>query len=186
MYPLYIICRVVLFDIKNTLNVIFYFFRYIKPNSKKRKRSASDTEDFGNEDESDANSAPLRYGKNQDLYGCVAFEPALSETESKETQEMKKITLLEQFNKEEPDIEVIKKLLDDTYPSQRVCINRRERHHLNLENILKSHWPHLKKKSYFLAHADTLLGKKVQEVWNQNIELKVSEIVSYFRRPRRI
>ena len=110
-----------------------------------------------------------------------AFEPALSETESKETQEMKKITLLEQFNKEEPDIEVIKKLLDDTYPSQRVCINRRERHHLNLENILKSHWPHLKKKSYFLAHADTLLGKKVQEVWNQNIELKVSEIVSYFR-----
>ena len=47
----------------------------------------------------------------------MAFEPALSDTESEETQEMKKITLLEQFNKEEPDIEVIKKLLDDTYPS---------------------------------------------------------------------
>ena len=34
-------CRINLFAISNTLNVIFYFFRYIKPNSKKRKRTAS-------------------------------------------------------------------------------------------------------------------------------------------------
>ena len=89
------------------------------------------TEDCGKQDEADTTSVPLRYGENQDLYGCVAFEPALSETENRDTQEMKKITLLEQFNKEEPYVEVIKKLLDDTYPYQRVCINRRERHDLN-------------------------------------------------------
>ena len=78
-------------------------------------------------------------------------------------------------------IHIVYRLVIFSSFSQRVCINRRERHDLNLENILKSQWPHLKGKSYFLAHADTLLGKKAQELWNKNIKLKVSKIVSYFR-----
>ncbi|XP_043472546.1 uncharacterized protein LOC122505143 isoform X2 [Leptopilina heterotoma] len=158
---------------------IYERIKYIKPNSRKRKTFNYDVADctsnkrkfFG----------PERYGKDQDLYGCVAFEPSLSENESNESQKEKKQLLISLFHGDEFDDDRVRKLLSETYPSQRVSINNREKYDLKLEDVLKDCWPHLQVTTYFLTHANTLLGKDVKKVWNSNIELKIPAIYDYFR-----
>lgn len=126
-------------------------------------------------------SITSRYGRNQDCYGCVAFQPALSELETAESQQEKKNLLLNYFHQNEGSFEVTKSLLRDTFPSQRVDINRRDHEKRTLVEVLKNHWPHLMKTDFFLDHASTLLGKEVLPIWNKNLALKVPEAVAFFR-----
>ncbi|XP_043478402.1 uncharacterized protein LOC122508870 [Leptopilina heterotoma] len=120
-----------------------------------------------------------RYGKGQDCYGCVAFEPPLTENDTIENQKEKKNQLLKYFE-EDCDTMLVTDLLEQTYPSQRRCINHREEENIKLQDILTNHWPYLTKEKYFIDHADVLLGKKVQDVWNTNLQKKSESIVSYF------
>lgn len=120
-----------------------------------------------------------RYGKGQDCYGCVAYEPPLPENDTIESQKEKKKQLLKYFE-EDCDTMLVTELLEETYPSQRRCINHREEENIKLQDILTNHWPYLSKEKYFINHADVLLGKKVQDVWNSNLQKKSEIIVSYF------
>ncbi|XP_051161211.1 uncharacterized protein LOC127281531 [Leptopilina boulardi] len=73
------------------------------------------------------------------------------------------------------------KYLNLTYATQRINLNRREQLHLNLADIFQNHWPHLKQEKHFLAHAETLLGKTVQNIWLENAKNKIPAIYEYFR-----
>ncbi|XP_051174174.1 uncharacterized protein LOC127289931 [Leptopilina boulardi] len=134
-------------------------------------------------DETSLNEVSItRYGKNQDKYGCVAFEPALPEGETKESQMLKKTLLIQSFTLEKPiTVEEEYNLLAETYPSQRICINKREMLNLSLSQILKEHWPHLSEKRHFLAHCSTLIGINVLSVWIENTSKKICIIYDYFR-----
>ncbi|XP_051157842.1 uncharacterized protein LOC127279493 [Leptopilina boulardi] len=121
----------------------------------------------------------MRFAKGQDCYGCVAFEPPLTENETIDSQKEKKKMLLKYFE-EQCDTMIVTELMEKTYPSQRRCINHREENDTSLGEILEKDWPHLTEDKYFIQHADILLGKKVQDIWNLNLETKSKSIVSFF------
>ncbi|XP_051167137.1 uncharacterized protein LOC127285264 isoform X1 [Leptopilina boulardi] len=158
---------------------IYERLKFLKTISKKRKRSESI--DNAEELETRKKTKTSRYGHNQDCYGCVAFEPSLSENETDESQLSKKSILLNYKRSDEGTSEEIESLMSDTYPSQRIMINKRDVHKIVLEDILRNHWPYLTEKKYFLSHANTLLGQNIKEVWNKNIQLKIPEIIVFFR-----
>lgn len=116
-----------------------HFFRFVKTaniSGKKRKRSevVDDTENHETRKKSST-----RYGQNQDCYGCVAFEPSLPENETEETQVQKKRLLLNYKASNEGTPEEIEILMSDTYPSQRILLNKRDVNKTPLKDILKNH-----------------------------------------------
>lgn len=175
--------------VKSLQKRIYDHVRRYKDAEKKSKRKRVCSED--SDEESNPNSAPhsnpaiviTRYGKNQDSYGCVAYEPLLSEGVSKESQLANKNTLLLSLTKPELHLsfEEETRLLNITYSTQRLCLNRREKNDLLLQDIIKDHWPHLKQEQHFLTHASTLIGKDVAAEWNSNLNSKGSSIFEYFR-----
>ncbi|XP_033226651.1 uncharacterized protein LOC117179101 [Belonocnema kinseyi] len=80
---------------------------------------------------------------------------------------------------DETDETTVNQLFHDTYVSQRFFIKRREAKGLKLKDVLENHWPHLTEESYFLAHSEILLGKKVQEIWHTSLGMKGPLIISY-------
>lgn len=121
-----------------------------------------------------------RISKNIDSMGYVAYEPGLEGAETEETQLTKKEILKKDFEEKKLEKIVLKELLFDTYPSQRVLINNREKEDASLDDVLTKHWPHLRIKCHFFDHASVLLGKDVQKVWYDNITEKGLPIFEYF------
>ena len=109
--------------------------------SQKRKRDDDDT----SEEDINHNRKKIlkRYAKDHDTYGCVAYEPVIPDNETFESQESKKNVLINLFKEDETNDTNINQILNDTYASQRMCINRREATCLTLKEVLENHWPHL-------------------------------------------
>ncbi|XP_074108499.1 uncharacterized protein LOC141533484 [Cotesia typhae] len=69
---------------------------------------------------------PVKKPKAQDEYGCVAYMPELPQTENWESQEEKRLKLIEYYKSSKP-VEDILELLSETYYLQRKNINREKR-----------------------------------------------------------
>lgn len=139
----------------------------IKPKEMKRKRNRLSVLD---EDEDEDGNLGRRWSyevhEKYDSYGCVAWEPALPDGEDDVSQEEKKLKMatLEDY---EDEIEITT-LMQATFATQRRAINRRKG---EVQSVIEE-WPYLMKRSHFLAHANTLLGKDVKKEWEEGLATK--------------
>ncbi|XP_074099292.1 uncharacterized protein LOC141527621 [Cotesia typhae] len=107
---------------------------------------------------------PVKKPKAQDEYGCVAYMPELPQTENWESQEEKRLKLIEYYKSSKP-VEDILELLSETYYLQRKNINREKR---DLSQFFID-WPYLTHYKAIIAHANQLLGKNCLEIWKKSL-----------------
>lgn len=147
----------------------------------RKSNSNSDTIKSNPQADQTACNYPIeRYNKNQDVYGCVAYEPPLPENETAESQSKKKMKLLKDFKGRFLTEKEVAALMEETYSSQRVALNTQEKQGLTLKMVLDEHWPYLKTQNALYNHASILIGHDVVAVWKINLEKKGSSILSYF------
>ena len=116
---------------------------------KKRKRPAPLNNDEDDSDEEDREKRQKESARiaQQDEYGCVEYSPMLSQDETYQTQEEKKLQLQKLFTNRESldESSDISKLMNDTYPTLRAHLNDKKR---DLKKIILE-WPFFKEKQYF-------------------------------------
>ena len=95
-------------------------------------------------------------------YGCIAWSPPLNS----DVDNDKKSSLLEEFQKVEPDLLKVSSWMKETYPQQREFINK----HVSIESI-KKNWPFLFYEQLLLSHF-TLLTGKLHDISYEEIEHK--------------
>lgn len=111
-----------------------------------------------------------------DEYGCIAYEPPLGFEETVDMQQRKKAWLLDQFQLNQRELPKVQNWMNETYPSQRISINRRK----GLIDEIFTDWPFLREPEYLLSHASTLVGKSVVDIWQQKLS-KHAGIHSYMQ-----
>lgn len=97
-------------------------------------------------------------------YGCVRYEEALPTDECEASQEEKRLRLLAL----DPDLAESEVLMESTYVSQRVSINRAVPLKKRLPEVL-GQWPLLKHRKHLCQHASRLLGKDVLTEWSSSL-----------------
>lgn len=120
----------------------------------------------------------LSYSKHneQDEYGCVEYLPGLPSTETTQTQEDKKLNLIELWESEVEVNNTIKSLMIDTYFLQRQQLHK--------ESDIKKfiiEWPYLNNYQIFINHANKLLGQPCETIWVESLETLTHAILLYFK-----
>ena len=145
-------------------------------NSKnKRKRTFPSQEDDSDDEEQQAREKEIARTKTQDEYGCVEYAPILSPDETYETQENKRLLMLNAFSQNE-DLD-ISKLMMETYPTLRAILNDKQR---DLEKIVME-WPFIQDKKHFLEHCSRLLGKNVLQEWRNTLSQRIDPTRQYLK-----
>ncbi|XP_071573700.1 uncharacterized protein [Temnothorax nylanderi] len=151
---------------------IYNAVNYRKGIDKETKRRA---EIRLSEETADDPAPALPKPRKQDEYGCTEYEPLLPPTESTTSQTNKKLQLIQFFKSDEKDEKKISQLMDDTYPTQRVDINKKTRDLVQLLQV----WPYLQSPKYLIDHASRLLGKSVQATWEESLTMYAKPIRKY-------
>ncbi|XP_043285294.1 uncharacterized protein [Venturia canescens] len=137
---------------------------YNAVNYRKFDKEAKKRVEFGLDDKDDDDvSEPVQPPRKQDEYGCVEYQPLLPSTETAQSQTDKKNALIKFFEAKEKDDEKITNLMNDTYPTQRMTINKKKR---TLTQVFQD-WPYLKTPQYIEKHASRLLGKPICKTWEE-------------------
>lgn len=111
----------------------------------------------------------------RDSYGCVQWQPdAYPDGETAITQEENRVSLLTKSWEE--DRAVIISLMERTYSSQRLQINKKE-----AVSISRASWPFLQKPEITIAHFGRLVGSDVEGLWRDSLEKKAEPISSYMK-----
>ncbi|XP_074098571.1 uncharacterized protein LOC141527153 [Cotesia typhae] len=108
---------------------------------------------------------PARKPKVQDEYGCVAYMPELPSIETWESQEQKRLELIEKYKPSKP-VGDIKELMSQSYYLQRKNIIRENR---DFTKIFTD-WPYLTHYKIMIAHADRLLGQDCLKIWGNSLK----------------
>uniref|UniRef100_A0ABD2XN71 Ubiquitin-like domain-containing protein n=1 Tax=Trichogramma kaykai TaxID=54128 RepID=A0ABD2XN71_9HYME len=155
------------------LNAVNYKLMKMKASQKQKSVALLDSDD----EEINARKKKDSLLLMQDEYGCVEYAPKLPESESHVTQEDKRLLLLQLFQNSEEKNEKIEELMISTYPTQRLMINQKNR---DLDLIFLD-WPYLKTAGYLFVHCNILLGKDLQQLWNNTLPVKAKVIRLYFQ-----
>lgn len=102
--------------------------------------------------------------KAQDKYGCVAYLPNLTPPETWESQEKKRLELIQKYESA-PQINAnILTSMSETYCLQRRCIHKDK----DVSKFFDD-WPYFKFPNAMIAHANELLGKDTMAVWKGSL-----------------
>lgn len=129
------------------------------------------SQSYSLEDLEDSTKKP----KAQDEYGCVAYLPELPQNESWESQEEKRLALINDYESSKPVEEVIQ-LMSESY-----CLQRK---HITKEKDLAKffvNWPYFTHYNIIIAHADHLLGINCLETWTKSLNELYVPIVLFLR-----
>uniref|UniRef100_W5KJ82 Zinc finger protein with KRAB and SCAN domains 4-like n=1 Tax=Astyanax mexicanus TaxID=7994 RepID=W5KJ82_ASTMX len=108
-------------------------------------------------------------------YGCVQWEPDLPANEDGQSQTGKRAELQNSYTvKNLPEAD-IKKLMAETYYSQRISIN----HNNKTISELKEKWPYLFEATYLFEHSERLLGIPVQKRLAEELAKKGKTIMNF-------
>lgn len=156
---------------------IYNHLNYRKPEEEKRnKRRAPrrrlDENQVDEEAEDDVRPLPDTELTSA-AYGCVAYSAPLPPEEREETQESSRVDLLSS----DPESAESAVLMERTFPSQRCTINRRK---VQVKEVFDL-WPLLKHRTFFLSHAERLLGKDVRNVWSLNLGEKCGRFCDFMQ-----
>ena len=161
---------------------LYNHLNYRKGDENKKKRGPRNLNNIVNEDpdgeEAVDDVLPLPFNKGAADYACAEYEPPLSEEESCDSQEEKRLRLLNlaDLSSEEASI-----LVEQTYPSLRVALNRARPLSSRLPLVLEQ-YPSLLTRRHFLSHANRLLGKSVLDTWNDNISKRCGQFNDFMSR----
>lgn len=110
----------------------------------------------------------------RDSYGCVAWQPELPSGETVETQKKKKEMLQTECRLVSRNTSLVKRLMSQTYASQRALIN-------GSTSILevKTNWPFLFEEEHLCNHTATLLGFDASERFDERLEKVGKQIYRY-------
>lgn len=148
-----------------------------RKNDKFIKRKRCQTDPNNDSDEENISSDPeSRKSRKEDEYECVDYQPLLPPGESKTTQHEKQKDWMKRVQLAERDEEQIARLVDETYPSQRIAINEKQR---DLTKLFAD-WPHLAESEYFKQHASRLLGKSVQDQWEKSLTENATPLRKFY------
>lgn len=123
---------------------------------------------------------PIEKPKIQDEYGCVAYLPNLPETETWETQEEKRLNLIESWKASKLVNDVTSQLMAETYFLQRKQIHKNK----NLSKFFDD-WPYFTCSKIIIAHANELLGKDIHKIWTESLKT-LSKPINWFSRDNEI
>lgn len=146
-----------------------------KIGSKKRKAPVATID--SDEDEDEVQRRERDNPRNQDEYGCTEYAPELPSDENFKIQEEKRLKLIELFENLDHGSPGVFELMDNTYAMQRKSINDVTRE----IDIVITEWPFLTDEKCLIQHADKLLGKSLQTIWNNSLENKVKPIRQYLK-----
>ncbi|XP_034252566.1 uncharacterized protein LOC117652041 [Thrips palmi] len=138
---------------------VYNHLNYRKDDTEKRPRGARRRLELGDDDNEDDPQIPA--DMSSAAYGCVRYEEPLPIEETEESQEQKRLDLLSV----EPDCAEAEVLMEKTYVSQRISINRAVPLKKRLPEVFRQ-WPLLRHRKHLCQHASRLLGKDVQTVWS--------------------
>ncbi|KAL7306726.1 hypothetical protein TKK_0001395 [Trichogramma kaykai] len=155
------------------LNAVNYKLMKLRASQKQKSVALFDSDD----EEINARKKKDSLLLMQDEYGCVKYAPELPESESHVTQEDKRLLLLQLYENSEEKNEKIEELMISTYSTQRLMMNQKNR---DLDLIFLN-WPYLKTAGYLFVHCNILLGKDLQQLWNNTLPVKAKAIRLYFQ-----
>jgi hypothetical protein len=140
----------------------------------KRRRSASDS--------SDPKAKPSKLPQ-KNTYGCIVemVNPDLPEGESSTTQEQKADQLRNHYELMEFDKEYVNKLMNDTYPSQRILINSNPP--VPVKEILNK-YPFLCEEEWLLGHFFRLTGVNLAALTG-TVNKKAMKMYTYLKAQRK-
>jgi hypothetical protein len=116
--------------------------------------------------------------RKHDEYGCVAYAPELPPGETKESQEIQRQKLKDLNNSLTFDDVTIPVLIRDTYATLRGDINVKKDRDINK---IFTDWPFLNEPSKLIDHTTHLLGKPVNQVWQNSLTVPTEKIKNYFK-----
>lgn len=149
---------------KSFTQCIYGYVKHNKGPENKTRRGSRSSSRSEEEEDGDFGLLPPSPSK-QDLYGCVAYEVPLPFGETTSSQEEKRLQAVELENREDVEADT---LMAATYATQRLDINRGKPLKVYLPTVIRG-WPLLLRKTHFIRHAQTLLGKDVEAVFNNNV-----------------
>lgn len=145
---------------------------YRKHETSKRKKQKDNDSD---EAEESLRIEKQKYLQRMEDYGCAEYQPRLPDYESTKSQEDKRLELIQLFSISGRDENQVRRLMEETYCTQRALINAKLR---NLPLIFRE-WPFLKETEYFILHANRLLGKDVFDTWVSSLHEKAKYLRQY-------
>lgn len=164
--------------LQDFINHIYNAVNYSKgtENTVKRghRRSRRSDEEIDNPDCPDTPQKQARR-ITEDSYGCENFNPPLPANETCESQELKRLALLQS---DDLNSGYVVCLFQKTYPTQRSEI-------INCSSLKKlidvfERWPCLKSSELLIHHASLLFKKDVQLLWSEQLDKMSLDIVKYF------
>ncbi|XP_034238297.1 uncharacterized protein LOC117643481 [Thrips palmi] len=154
---------------------IYNAVTYGKPSECKKRRGKRVRVVESDNEEAEDDPMPLPSGnRNGYDYGCVAYNPPLSESENFETQEEKR-KLLISLNIGDAEV---KDLFSETYPSQRAEIVACKPFHKLIDFFPR--WPLFLEGVYLINHAGILLGKDLLDIWSRQLSERAGPMTKYF------
>lgn len=147
----------------------YYNHRLVRQNAKTNLRQKLD--------QCNTSKRKGKTGYLKDSYGCVDWQPAkYPEGETKESQEEKRKTLMDLYQKESSNTKQIESLMENTYTAQRFFINQKP---VNPISDIKDEWPFLFITSHFAAHFYKLTGSS-KAIFQKNLEKKCPALIEFF------
>lgn len=111
----------------------------------------------------------------QDEYGCVSYLRLLPSSETLDSQEEKRLKLIEHFKSSNDTInEEIWTLKIESY-----FLQRRQIHKSKNLIIFFLQWPYVHHDKVVIQHADLLLGKDCHQIWKESIKTYAKPINSW-------
>lgn len=136
---------------------IYNAMMYQKEIAGKKHRAPED-------DGSDEENVECAVSRKHDEYGCTEYQPLLTSFETKESQEEKRLKLCQLYESQQQEKQQCLDLMEETYPSQILAINSKRK----LDQVL-AEWPLLGDSTFLVAHSSRLLGKPINEEWNNSL-----------------
>ncbi|XP_043274715.1 origin recognition complex subunit 6-like [Venturia canescens] len=147
--------------LRQTIYYAVHYKKALSANTPKLSHSLDETEEES-----------IEKPKAQDEYGCVAYLPIIPSSETPDSQEEKRLKLI-QYSKSSDVINAeISTLMRETNYSQRKEIHKDK----NLSNVFE-HWPYFYHAKIILQHADQLLGKDTDKTWKESLK-KLAKLIN--------
>lgn len=113
----------------------------------------------------------------KDAYGCINPDPGLPAGETKELQKIKQEELIQMFKNKDKDARKMKRLMLETYPSQRADILSELK---EIKDIIRE-WPFLFHETGMRLHFSQLKGIQKDDYFKESATTKFRRICRYFQ-----
>jgi len=159
------------------INHVYNAVNYAKGSENTVKRGQRRLRIQEDEQDIDSPDAPQKQARRitEDSYGCENYNPPLPVHENSESQELKRLSLLQATDLSSPYVVC---LFQKTYSTQRSeIINSSSLR--KLRDVLER-WPSLKSAGLLIHHASLLFKKDVEVLWAEQLDRMAPDIVKYF------